>query len=144
MTIEERFQEKSKHYLHCFNNECPKHQSCLHWLVGQHTVKTDIINTTVNPMNPAVKAGNCEMYRENISVRYARGLMHFFDEMTSKQEHAIRRRLINTYSRKPFYDYRKGERPIGPDMQKNIARVCREEGYIADPHYDGWEEDFLW
>ena len=144
MTTEERFREKSAHYLHCFNNECPLHQTCLPWLVSQHTTKTDVIITCVNPMNPGVKAGKCEMYRENKSVSYARGMMHFFDQMTGLQERAIRRRLIGTYSRKTFYEYRNGKRPISPDIQRNIARICKEEGYIADPHYDSWEEDFLW
>ena len=144
MTKEERFHEKSEHYLHCFNNECPKHLSCLHWLVSQHTVRTSINILSVNPMNPDVKAGNCEMYRENQTASYARGMMHFYDEMTSRQERAIRRRLINAYSRKPYYEYRNGDRPISPEMQQNIARICREEGYTAKPHYDSWEEDFLW
>jgi hypothetical protein len=84
------------------------------------------------------------MYRENQTASYARGMMHFYDEMTSRQERAIRRRLINAYSRKPYYEYRNGDRPISPEMQQNIARICREEGYTAEPHYDSWEEDFLW
>ena len=95
-------------------------------------------------MNSGVKAGNCEMYRENKSENYARGMMHFFDMMTGKQERAIRRRLICTYSRKTFYEYRNGVRLINPTIQRNIARICQEEGYTDAPHYDGWEEDFAW
>lgn len=144
MTTEEILRKKSKHYLHCFNIDCARHNSCLCWLVAQHTEKTDINILSVNPMNPDVKAGNCMMYRENVKVNYARGMVHFYDQMTSKQERAIKKRLIATYSRKPYYEYRNGIRPIGPEMQKNIARICREEGYTAELQYDSWEEDFLW
>lgn len=144
MTIEEKLREKSAHYLPCFVNECPKHPTCLHWLTGQHTVKTGINIMTVNPMNPDVKAGRCDLYRENLTVKYARGMVNFFDEMTSRQEKNIRRRLIGLYSRKIYYEYRNGVRPITPLMQQQIARICQEEGYTAEPRYDAWEEDFQW
>lgn len=144
MTTEEKLREKSAHYLPCFVDNCPRHQTCLHWLTGQHTEWTGVNITCVNPMNPDVKAGRCELYRENKKVSYARGMMHFYEEMTGRQEKNIRYRLINLYSRKIYYEYRNGVRLIDPQMQQQIARICREEGYIPEPRYDAWEEDFLW
>ena len=144
MTKEETLREKSAHYQHCFVNECPMHEHCLHWLVAQHTQRTDINIVCVNPMNPGVKAGRCELYREDLSVKYARGMMHFYDEMTGIQERNIRSRLIYLFSRKPYYEYRNGVRLISPKTQEQIARICREEGWTGELHYDGWEEDFQW
>ena len=66
MEKEERFRQQAPHYLPCFINDCPHHESCLHWLTGQYGEETD--DTTiicVNPHNRKVKTGNCCYYREN-------------------------------------------------------------------------------
>jgi len=144
MTREETFRKKSAHYQHCFVSECPRHEHCLHWLVSQHTQRTDINITSVNPMNPDVRANKCTLFREDAMVKYARGMSHFYDRMTGQQERNIRRRLIALFSRKPYYEYRNGVRSIPPDIQQTIARICQEEGWDGTLTYDSWEEDFQW
>lgn len=144
MNQAERLREKSAHYLQCFVNDCPRHETCLRWLCGQHTQETGINIISVNPMNPGVRANECEMYRENLTTRYAIGMMHFYDEVPGRLERSIKRRLIHLFSRKTYYDYRKGARPIPPEAQETIARISREEGWTGELHYDGWEDDFQW
>jgi len=136
--------EKSAHYQHCFVNECPKHEHCLHWLVSQYTQRTDINIVSVNPVNAGVKAGQCELFRENIIVKYARGMKGFYLHMTGDQERRIKHLLIGIYSRKPYYEYHNGVRTIPPHMQEQIARICREEGWTGELAFNSWEEDYQW
>lgn len=136
MNKEERLREHSAHYLPCFIDSCQRHANCLHWLTGQHTTADSVNIVCVNPVNPDVKAGHCTLYRESIVEKHARGMMHFFDEMPGKMERSIKQRLIHIYSRKRFYEYRNGVRLIPPTLQQQIARICKEEGWMANPVYD--------
>ena len=144
MTVKEVFSHKAPNYLLCFINECPRRASCLRWLVGQELQSNEYNILSVNPMHPEVKANKCALYREKKHVRYAKGMMHFYDEMTRSQEVGIKHRLIVHYGRRQYYEYRRGERLISPEMQAFIGQVCKEHGYTKEPHYDGWQDDYAW
>lgn len=144
MNQEERFRAKAPHYLKCFIDGCPRHDRCLRWLVGRYASTTDVSVVSVNPMHSDVKGGQCPMFREQVLASHARGMMGFFEGMTSRQEHNIRQRLIARFTRKGFYALRKGDELITPRMQQDIARVCQDEGWTGTPQFDGWEEDYLW
>ena len=144
MTVKEVFSHKAPNYLLCFINECPRRATCLRWLVGQELQSNDYNILSVNPMHPEVKANKCALYREKKHVRYAKGMMHFYDEMTRSQEIGIKHRLIVHYGRRQYYEYRRGERLISPEMQAFIGQVCKEHGYTKEPHYDGWQDDYAW
>ena len=144
MTEKEVFSHKAPNYLLCFINECPRRATCLRWLVGQELQSNDYNILSVNPMHPEVKANKCALYREKKHVRYAKGMMHFYDEMTRSQEVGIKHRLIVHYGRRQYYEYRRGERLISLEMQEFIGQVCKEHGYMKEPHYDGWQDDYAW
>lgn len=144
MTEKEIFSHKAPNYLLCFINECPRRATCLRWLVGQELQSNDYNILSVNPMHPEVKVNKCALYREKKHVRYAKGMMHFYDEMTRSQEVGIKHRLIVHYGRRQYYEYRRGERLISPEMQEFIGQVCKEHGYTKEPHYDGWQDDYAW
>ena len=144
MTEKEIFSHKAPNYLLCFINECPRRATCRRWLVGQELQSNDYNILSVNPMHPEVKANKCALYREKKHVRYAKGMMHFYDEMTRSQEIGIKHRLIVHYGRRQYYEYRRGERLISPEMQAFIGQVCKEHGYTKEPHYDGWQDDYAW
>ena len=144
MTEKEIFSHKAPNYLLCFINECPRRATCLRWLVGQELQSNDYNILSVNPMHPEVKANKCALYREKKHVRYAKGMMHFYDEMTRSQEVGIKHRLIVHYGRRQYYEYRRGERLISPEMQEFISQVCKDYGYTKKPHYDGGQDDYAW
>jgi len=144
MTEKEIFSHKAPNYLLCFINECPRRATCLRWLVGQELQSNDYNILSVNPMHPEVKANKCALYREKKHVRYAKGMMHFYDEMTRSQEVGIKHRLIVHYGRRQYYEYRRGERLISPEMQAFIGQVCKENGYTKELRYDGWQDDYAW
>ena len=99
---------------------------------------------SVNPRHPETGKEQCPHYRKEQYVNMARGMMNFYYDMPSRTERAIKHRLISMFSRKTYYDYRKGARPITPDIQAQIERVCREEGWKEKLKYDAWEKDILW
>ena len=145
MEKEERLRQQAPHYLPCFINDCPHHESCLHWLTGQYGEETDDATIIcVNPHNREVKTGNCCYYRENKVVTYAVGMMHLLDNIPHAQARVIKSRLIDLFSRTRFYQYRNGTRPIPPEDMQLIADICKEEGWTGEIRYDGFEEDYLW
>lgn len=132
------------HYIVCFCDGCEHHARCLRWLVGLHADNDRVALMTVNPRSPEVMSGRCSLYRTCEKVVMKRGLMHFFEGMTSKQERQIRQLLIARFNRKVYYQIRNGRRLIAPDEQRDIEAVCRKCGWTGPFNYDGETEDFVW
>ena len=144
MNKEESLRAQAAHNIPCFIHECPLHETCLHWLTGQYYGGDTHIVTCVNPNNPTVNSQQCTMYQKDEIVKYAVGMMHIFDTIPYPIARITKKRLINLFSRKRFYEYRNGVRPIPPYEQQQIARVFQEEGWQGEIVYDGWKEDYLW
>ena len=125
-------------YLKCFIDRCPQHEQCLRWLVGRPTL------TMVNPLNPKMGAGQCEMYRERRVVMMKRGFTQMFHEMPGYIERNVRFQLIHRLGRKKYYEMRKGERLIDPEAQQVIASICRSNGWNGPIVYDGEVEKMWW
>lgn len=144
MNKEESLRAQAAHNIPCFIHECPLHETCLHWLTGQYYGGETHIVTCVNPYYPTVNSLQCSMYQKDDIVKYAVGMMHIFDDVPFPIARTTKKRLINLFSRKRFYEYRNGVRPIPPYEQQKIARVFQEEGWQGEIRYDGWKEDYLW
>ena len=144
MNKEESLRAQAAHNIPCLIHECPLHETCLHWLTGQYYGGETHIVTCVNPYYPTVNSLQCSMYQKDDIVKYAVGMMHIFDEVPFPIARTTKKRLINIFSRKRFYEYRNGVRPIPPHEQQKIARVFQEEGWQGEIRYDGWKEDYLW
>ena len=84
------------------------------------------------------------MYQKDEIVKYAIGMMHIFDAIPYPIARSVKKRLINLFSRKRFYEYRNGVRPIPPHEQQQIARIFKEEGWEGEILYEGWSEDYNW
>ncbi len=144
MNKEESLRAQAAHNIPCFIHECPLHETCLHWLTGQYYGGDTHIVTCVNPNYPTVNSEQCTMYQKDEIVKYAVGMMHIFDAIPYPIARITKKRLINLFSRKRFYEYRNAVRPIPPYEQQQIARVFQEEGWQGEIVYDGWKEDYLW
>ncbi len=144
MNKEESLRAQAAYNIPCFIHECPLHETCLHWLTGQYYGGDTHIVTCVNPNYPTVNSHQCTMYQKDEIVKYAVGMMHIFDTIPYPIARITKKRLINLFSRKRFYEYRNGVRPIPPYEQQQIARVFQEEGWQGEILYDGWKEDYLW
>ena len=65
-------------------------------------------------------------------------------EMPRKKGQSIRDTLERHFGHTMYYLYRNGERPITPDMQEYIKKVCIRNGWNEEPVYDGFTEEYEW
>ena len=74
-------------YTVCYADQCPLHNHCLRWLVGQHVPTTRSSYHCVNPHFEGVASDDCPMYRNDQKVRFAKGMLHIFtDDMPKRVE----------------------------------------------------------
>lgn len=144
MNKEESLRNHAKNYIPCLIDECPLHETCLHWMTAQYIEEQTHVITCVNPRYESVNTTQCKLYNEAYIVKYAIGMMHIFDAVPYPIARCVKKRLINVFSRKRFYEYRNGTRHIPPKEQERIARIFKEEGWDGEIRYDEWEEDYLW
>lgn len=138
------FREKVPSYLVCFIDTCPLHEQCLRWLVGCHADTAPLSHVAVNPRNPKMGREDCPMYREKKRVVMKRGLTQMYHEMPGYMEHDIRHALIHLFTRKAYFQMRRGDRLITPAEQQQIADTCRRHGWTAPIVYDAEEEAYYW
>jgi hypothetical protein len=143
-TLEEAYKARDPHYLVCFRDECPLHDSCLRYACGEYVDTRYYFVEAVNPKFPKVATSECPVYRKNETLMMKTGLTKFFEQMTGKQERAIRAHLISHYNRKVYYWLRNGVKPITPEDQQLIEDVCRLHGYNGPFVYDAEHKEWVW
>ena len=132
-------------YTVCYADQCPLHNHCLRWLVGQHVPTTRSSYHCVNPHFEGVASDDCPMYRNDQKVRFAKGMLHIFtDDMPKRVESAVRYGIIGLTNRTYYFEYRNGSRLIPPALQENIRNLFRENGWTTDVHFDSYVEDYDW
>lgn len=141
---EEDFRKKAGHYLVCFSESCPLRQECLRWLVGQYADPQPLAYNAVNLRNPKIGGEYCEMFRKKQRVMMKRGMTRLYLDMPGRMEYKIRHLLISTWGRKPYFEARRGDRLITPDMQQSVAAACSYYGWTGPIVYDGEEESWWW
>ena len=143
-SLEEALRARVGHYLVCFIDQCPLHDQCLRWLVGQYADPTPLAHNAINPRNPKIGGGQCTMYRNCERVLMKRGFKGMYYDMPGHMERSIRRHLIQLWGRKQYFEMRRGDRLVTPRQQQEQADVCRLYGWDGPVVYDGEQEDWLW
>ncbi len=141
---ETAFREKVAHYIVCFIDSCPLREQCLRWLVGQYVETTPYAYTAVNPRHPNTGTEQCELFRKNQRVLMKKGLKHLYHEMPGYKEKRIRWLLISMWGRKKYYEVRKGDRLMTPEMQQDVIDACRHHDWQGPIVFDGEEIDWDW
>lgn len=144
MTKDEVFKKQAEKELICLNEICEKREHCLRWQLREYVAKDRMTLTCINPRHKDVAKGNCSWYLNDKKIRMAKGMMQFYDEMPRKMEVLIKGQLIAAYGRTIYYEYRNGKRLISPQKQAYIREVCQKCGWMKEPQYDGFVEDYLW
>jgi len=145
--MEEKLLIKKAHagYTVCYADNCPLHDSCLLWLVGQHVPHTASTYRCVNPHFEGVATTACTMYRSDQKVRFAKGMTHIFtSDMPKRVESAVRYGIISLTNRTYYYEYRNGTRLIPPALQEDIRGLFLDNGWTGDVTFDGYVEDYDW
>lgn len=90
LTQEEAFRQKVGHYLVCFTDQCPLHDQCLRWLVGQYadTRPLAIWNgasaIALYPSSDAGSISRCEGETVLLPRSSSRTSLRFVDNMVGR------------------------------------------------------------
>jgi len=140
----EAFRKKAYHYLVCYMENCPLHDECFRYQVGQFADTEPLARTAVNPLHEGVATTDCPMFRPEQRAVVKFGLTRLYDDMPHRIEKAVRNRLIALFGFRAYYQMRGGDRPINPEQQQIIADTCRQNGWEGPVVYDGEDEDWDW
>ena len=141
---QEAFRKKVNHYNVCMIDHCPLHDQCLRWLVGQYVGSNVPMCTSMNPRYPNMGTEQCEFFRKNQRIVMKRGLKQLYHEMPGYMEKGVRWQLISMWGRKKYYEVRKGDRLMTPDMQDDVVFACRQHGWQGSIVFDGEDVDWDW
>ena len=56
----------------------------------------------------------------------------------------VKRHLIGVFSRKLYYEYHNGTRPLPPDAEAYVRSTLRHFGWTEEPAFAGYVEEYLW
>lgn len=144
MTREQIFAAKAGNYPVCYSATCPLREHCLHSILASYTPAGQIFVHTVNLNNPQVQKADCPEFRKDEPIRMPMGLSSVYYDMPSRIERAIKHHLISVYSRKRYYDYHNGTRPMTPDVEHYVRQVIKNAGWAEEPRFLTYVEEYLW
>lgn len=136
--------QKASHYLVCFLDHCPLHDHCLRWLAGCHADTAPVSHVAVNPHHPQAGSTSCVAYRPAVQTVMKRGMTSFYHDMPSYMERDIRNHLIQLFTRTRYFKMRRGDLPVTPAEQQQIAAVCHEHGWTGPLRYDSEQKEWMW
>ena len=84
------------------------------------------------------------MFRENVRMVMKRGMTRLYDDMPQRIAFRIRHTLIAWWGRKRYFEMRRGDRLLTPELQQDVASACRQHGWQGPVVYDGEQTDWLW
>lgn len=143
-TREEIFAEKAENYPACFSETCPLREHCLHRILTSYKPKDRIYITCVNLQNPQMQGKDCHQFRKDEPIRMPVGLAAIYYDMPGRMERAIKNHLINVYSRKRYYEYHNGTRPLTPEVERYVRQTIKTYGWTKEPQFGGYVEEYLW
>lgn len=91
-----------------------------------------------------MQRSDCPLFRKDEPVRMPIGLSTIYYNMPSRIERAIKHHLINVYSRKRYYEYHNGTRPMTPDVEQYVRDTIKRYGWTEEPNFSGYVEEYLW
>jgi hypothetical protein len=77
-------------------------------------------------------------------VQYAVGMDHLLDQIPYLEAKRIKQRLLMTYGKNKFYQFKRKERTFSPEDQQYIRQVFRMYGVKDEPVFDAWLSGYRW
>lgn len=125
----------------CFQNDCPKADTCAHFLAGQYLHTGQICGPAVYPS--ARQGEVCKMYKETRIIRAAYGFKALFAEVKQKDNTPLRNRIKRYLGgNTTYYRYHHGERLLTPEQQSWIISLFRQAGYTEELHFDAYLDQY--
>ena len=124
---EQIFAEKADNYGICYSAICPLRES----YKPQDRLYTDCVNLN----NPKMQREGCPLFAKDEPVRMPIGLSTVYYDMPGRMERAIKNHLIHVYSRKRYYEYHNGTRPMTPDVERYVRQTLKNYGWTQEPQF---------
>ena len=140
---EEQFREMATESAVCQSPSCPVREHCLRHILKDYVPENFHVVTAVNLRNPKMQHEDCPQFRPDQPVRMPLGLIKMYYDMPGHLERSVKNRLINLLSRKRYYDYHCGRRPVTPDVEQLIRQTLLTAGWQQDPVFDDYTEEYL-
>ncbi len=137
------YQDIPAGYPLCFNDDCSKKASCMHYQAWLLIPEDRQHGAAVYPT--AWKDGECNYYREKRIVQKAWGFTHLYDNIP-QQNRAEARLCVRSYFSGgcgPYYRYHHGENLLSPRQQQDIlnilAKFASTDGIRFDHYVEDWD-----
>ena len=141
---EERFREKATTYVVCYSAACPRRDHCLRSILSRYVAPERRLVNSINLNNPATQRDDCPEYRDDQPHRMPYGLMPLYHDMPRLMERAVKNHLIGVWSRKRYYEYHNGTRPLTPAAEQLLRQTLHSAGWQQEPTFLGYVNEFLW
>ena len=129
-------------FTHCFNNQCPKGEKCLHCLVAMHSTNQYPTLSVVNPNCIPEDANACSFYKPVRKIRVAWGVKHLLDNVPHKDAEVLKSQMLGYFGRGMYYRFYRKEKYLSPEQQEYIRRIFRQKGIIEEPAFDSYTEEY--
>lgn len=129
---------------HCQQAQCPQADTCLRRLAAIHAPKTLPSMKTVNPNSLPANLTKCPYHLTAQKVRIAWGIKGFLNRLPLEDAKAIRRMLIQHFTKTHYYRLQRKERYLRPEEQEYIRQLFRRCGVAEEPTYEYYTEEYEW
>ena len=102
----------------------------------------EAIDGIINPYRKDVVAYSCTDFRSDVKAKMARGMLNFYENIPEGKAKAIRKAMIQTFTKTKYFKFRKGTTPITPADRSEIAAICRSCGWNEPPVFDSYYEEY--
>lgn len=130
-------------FAHCFNGSCKNAGNCLRHQIVRFVPDTRWSVVVVNPACTD-SGGECEAFLADTPVQYAVGMEHLLDRIPHSEAKCIKQRLLMTYGKNKFYQFKRRERVFTREDQNYIRQVFRSYGVKEEPAFDSWQAGYRW
>ncbi len=141
---EQLFREKARTYTVCYKADCEKRDSCLRWILNDYVPTNTTVKNCVNIRNPQIASGECPMYSDAKPRIMPAGLQTAYFDMPGRLERSIKKSLIDALTRKRYYEYHNGTRPMTPDIEQLVRQTFLDNGWTEEPKFQKYVEEYLW
>lgn len=137
-----RFFDAPSGYAVCFNEQCSRHEECMHYHIGTLVPPHKKEGQAIYPA--AWKDGDCTCFHEKRPVKMAWGFDGLYKNL-SKHEAAEARLLVRQYfnmGKSTYYRYHHGERMLSPKQQHDILELVALCGSIDGAEFDHYVDSY--
>ena len=136
------YQDVPSGYPLCFNDECSKKVSCMHYQARLLLPEDRHHGPTIYPT--VWQKDGCEYFREKKRVQKAWGFTHLYDNVPQR-ERAEARHCVRSYfsgGNGPYYRVHHGENKLSPSQQQDILNILAKFGSTDGIRFDHYVEDW--